>query len=166
MPLEITSCHCTRHPSRCFSQCILCMDSIGLIEEAPRDLACRRQFVRFLPMVRRGYCLISALQLQKHLRGCKRHTRRSMVRSPDSHLRFLPGLIAHTGAKQARLYPIIINLTVMANAYAIFGKDLARNEEFTSAALRYVEDTLKTAEIVRLVPKWAAPYVKNLLGCL
>ena len=35
----------------------------------------------------------------------------------------------------------------------------ARNEAFMKAALAYVEETFIIAEIVRLVPRWLAPYV-------
>lgn len=33
----------------------------------------------------------------------------------------------------------------------------AKNDEFMHAALDYIEDTLKTAEVVRLLPGFIAP---------
>ena len=69
---------------------------------------------------------------------------------------------------------MIVGLTVQTNALAFFGKDLgkrsllglsskivkanpkvsARNEAFLHSALKFIEDTLRTAETVRLLPKF------------
>ncbi|KAL8888276.1 MAG: hypothetical protein Q9192_006202, partial [Flavoplaca navasiana] len=59
---------------------------------------------------------------------------------------------------------MIVKLTVLTNALAFFGKDLARDEKFMHAALDYIEDTLKTAEVVRLLPGFMAGAIGNILA--
>ena len=62
-----------------------------------------------------------------------------------------------TGERHSPVYPMVVQLTVLANALSFFGKDLARDQKFMHSALDFIEDTLKTAEIVRLLPKFLAP---------
>jgi hypothetical protein len=52
---------------------------------------------------------------------------------------------------------MMMKLTVLLNAAAIFGMEIAQDEEFQSSALAYVEETLVNAEIVKLMPKSLAP---------
>ncbi|KAL9636718.1 MAG: hypothetical protein Q9204_002142 [Flavoplaca sp. TL-2023a] len=59
---------------------------------------------------------------------------------------------------------MVVKLTVLTNALAFFGKDLARDEKFMHAALDYIEDTLKTAEVVRLLPGFMAGAIGNILA--
>lgn len=90
-------------------------------------------------------------------------------------------LICGTGARHTPVFPTIVKLVVLANAVSFFGKDIgesspgsirlqkhgycrlteqpAKDERFMTSALAYVEETLICAEIVRLVPKFLAPYV-------
>jgi hypothetical protein len=55
------------------------------------------------------------------------------------------------------VYPMIVKLTVLTNALAFFGKDLAKDEAFMVSALAYIEDTLMCAELVRLLPGFVVP---------
>jgi hypothetical protein len=52
---------------------------------------------------------------------------------------------------------MIVKLTVLTNALAFFGKDLAKDEAFMVSALAYIEDTLMCAELVRLLPGFVVP---------
>jgi cytochrome P450 len=60
---------------------------------------------------------------------------------------------------------MMIELVVKLNGLALFGQELANNEEFMACALPYVEQTLLTAEIVKLLPKLLRPVVGGMLGC-
>ncbi|RYP11200.1 hypothetical protein DL765_007853 [Monosporascus sp. GIB2] len=68
------------------------------------------------------------------------------------------------GEKHSPVYPMVIKLVVLSNAVSFFGKSLAKDEDFMVSALEYIEQTLICAEIVRLLPKWLAPIVGNILG--
>jgi hypothetical protein len=61
------------------------------------------------------------------------------------------------GAIHSPVYPMIVKLTVLTNALAFFGKDLAKDEAFMVSALAYIEDTLMCAELVRLLPGFVVP---------
>ncbi|KAH8880897.1 cytochrome P450 [Thozetella sp. PMI_491] len=63
------------------------------------------------------------------------------------------------GVKQSPIYESIVKLVVLSNAYSFFGKDLARNEEFLTSALQYVEEVAMGAELLKLVPAVLRPYV-------
>ncbi|KAI0396783.1 cytochrome P450 [Xylariaceae sp. FL0594] len=67
--------------------------------------------------------------------------------------------LAINGVKGSPVYPMIVQIVVLSNAVAFFGKDLAKNTEFMNSALKYIEQTLLCAEIIRLVPTWMAPIV-------
>ncbi|MCJ1352523.1 MAG: hypothetical protein MMC33_002507 [Icmadophila ericetorum] len=69
-----------------------------------------------------------------------------------------------SGSRHSPVYPMIVQLTVLTNALAFFGKDLARDKKFMHSALDYIEDTLKTAEVVRLLPKFITPLVGEALA--
>ncbi|TGO61264.1 hypothetical protein BOTNAR_0131g00100 [Botryotinia narcissicola] len=47
---------------------------------------------------------------------------------------------------------------------AFFGEELAGNKEFMKSALSFIEDTLMTAETVRLLPEWLAQPIGQLLA--
>ncbi|KAI1132438.1 cytochrome P450 [Nemania abortiva] len=68
------------------------------------------------------------------------------------------------GRKHSPVYPVIVKLVVLSNAVSFFGKDLAKNDQFLVSALAYIEETLMCAEIVRLLPKAAAPYIGRLIA--
>ena len=55
------------------------------------------------------------------------------------------------------VYSMILNLTVLTNSLAFFGKELANNEPFMVSALAYIEDTFKCAEVLRLLPSLMVP---------
>lgn len=82
------------------------------------------------------------------------------------------------GTRQSPVYPMIVKLVVLSNAVSFFGKELgkrwwhqdpvvhlrtaltisaAKNEAFMESALRYIEETIICAEILRLSPKCMAP---------
>ncbi|KAL7621976.1 hypothetical protein AAE478_007477 [Parahypoxylon ruwenzoriense] len=62
------------------------------------------------------------------------------------------------------VYPMITKLVVLSNAVSFFGEDLAKNEDFMTSALQYIEQTLVCAEIVRLVPRFLAPLIGGIIG--
>ncbi|KAI0809677.1 cytochrome P450 [Xylaria sp. FL0064] len=66
--------------------------------------------------------------------------------------------------RHSQVYPIIIKLVVLSNAVSFFGKDLAKNEDFMTSALAYIEETLICAEIVRLVPKTLARLLGGIIS--
>ncbi|RWA06383.1 hypothetical protein EKO27_g8727 [Xylaria grammica] len=71
------------------------------------------------------------------------------------------------GSAQIYLYPAIMKLVVLLNARSLFGEDLIKNHRFMSSALRYVEETLLSAEVVKLLPSFLAPIVGGSLSrCL
>ncbi|CAG9998323.1 unnamed protein product [Clonostachys byssicola] len=86
----------------------------------------------------------------------------SIIRSRMAELRNSHPTIK--GEKHSPVYPMIVKLVVLSNAVSFFGKDLAKNDAFMESALEYIEQTLICAEIVRLLPKFMAPIVGNLLG--
>ncbi|OTA76492.1 hypothetical protein M434DRAFT_38836 [Hypoxylon sp. CO27-5] len=66
--------------------------------------------------------------------------------------------------KHISIYSMMVKLVVLSNAVSFFGEDLAKNENFMAAALQYIEQTLISAEIVRLIPKFLAPLVGGIIG--
>ncbi|KAI0490488.1 cytochrome P450 [Xylaria cf. heliscus] len=63
------------------------------------------------------------------------------------------------GSTQISLYPAIMTLVVLLNARSLFGEDLIKNERFMCSALGYVEETLLSAEVVKLLPSFLVPIV-------
>ncbi|MCJ1356768.1 MAG: hypothetical protein MMC33_006764 [Icmadophila ericetorum] len=68
------------------------------------------------------------------------------------------------GAAHSPIYPMMMDIVVLLNAYSLFGKDLASNEQWKASALAYVEETLLNAEVVKLMPKFLAPLVGGVLS--
>ncbi|KAM7212431.1 cytochrome P450 [Rhypophila decipiens] len=68
------------------------------------------------------------------------------------------------GAIHAPVYPMMLDLVVLMNARSLFGEDLIKDTRFMTSALSYVEETLLTAEIVKLLPRFLAPPVGGFLG--
>ncbi|KAK1919471.1 hypothetical protein P3342_001763 [Pyrenophora teres f. teres] len=68
------------------------------------------------------------------------------------------------GKKQSDVYHMTVKLVVLSNAVSFFGKDLAKDEQFMTSALAYIEETLICAEIVRLLPKFMTPIVGGIIA--
>ncbi|KAI2470639.1 cytochrome P450 [Annulohypoxylon bovei var. microspora] len=68
------------------------------------------------------------------------------------------------GSRVSAIYPMIVNIVVLANAVSFFGKDIAKNESFMVSALAYIEETLICAEIVRLTPKFLSPLIGGIIA--
>ncbi|KAI0581515.1 hypothetical protein TUN199_06639 [Pyrenophora tritici-repentis] len=68
------------------------------------------------------------------------------------------------GKKQSDVYYMTVKLVVLSNAVSFFGKDLAKDEQFMTSALAYIEETLICAEIVRLLPKFMTPIVGGIIA--
>ncbi|KAF2177798.1 cytochrome P450 [Zopfia rhizophila CBS 207.26] len=69
-----------------------------------------------------------------------------------------------SGKRHSPVYPMIVKLTVLTNAFSFFGKDLAKNEEFLKYALAYIEDTIVCAEIMRVLPSFIAPAIGSIIA--
>ncbi|KAL4744749.1 hypothetical protein BDW72DRAFT_199290 [Aspergillus terricola var. indicus] len=67
------------------------------------------------------------------------------------------------GSRHSPVYHVIQKLVVITNAVSFFGEDLARNEVFMGSALRYIEETIICAEILRLIPRPLAPVLGALI---
>jgi len=93
------------------------------------------------------------------------------------------------GWKQVPVYPTVLKLVSLSNAVSFFGKDLgeylstslhrpcgqhrevpdqpfpsAKDEQFMETALKFVEQSVICAEILRLVPKWiVAPLIGRII---
>ncbi|KAH8593607.1 cytochrome P450 [Bisporella sp. PMI_857] len=65
------------------------------------------------------------------------------------------------GSRHSPLYPMIVKLTVLTNCHAFFGKELSTDSKFLEYALGFIEDTLMTAELVRLLPEFLAAPIGN-----
>ncbi|KAL3462038.1 cytochrome P450 [Aspergillus heterothallicus] len=61
------------------------------------------------------------------------------------------------GSRHSPVYYVIQRLVVLTNAFSFFGEELARNEVFMASALRYIEETILCAEILRLMPRPLVP---------
>ncbi|KAI1130043.1 cytochrome P450 [Nemania abortiva] len=57
------------------------------------------------------------------------------------------------GRKLSAVYPMVIGAVTQSNAYAFFGEELSKNEEFMKAGMVFIEQTLLIAEAVRLLPE-------------
>ncbi|KAI1169518.1 cytochrome P450 [Nemania sp. FL0916] len=57
------------------------------------------------------------------------------------------------GRKLSAVYPMIISAVTKSNAYAFFGEELSKNEQFMTAGMVFIEQTLLIAEAVRLLPE-------------
>ncbi|KAK4071690.1 uncharacterized protein Triagg1_5928 [Trichoderma aggressivum f. europaeum] len=68
------------------------------------------------------------------------------------------------GSYTTPLFPMVIEAIALTNAAAFFGRDLACNKVFMSAAMNFIEQTLITAEVVRVLPSAIAPLIGNLLA--
>ncbi|RYP12757.1 hypothetical protein DL767_011140 [Monosporascus sp. MG133] len=83
---------------------------------------------------------------------------------PMIRARFEELHLGHTqvgGRRQSPVYPMIVNIVVLTNAVSFFGGSIARNEKFMRSALAYVEETLISAEVIRLLPKMFQPFIKE-----
>ena len=57
------------------------------------------------------------------------------------------------------IFQLAKTVITTANSLVFFGPELTLNDEFLAAAQRYPEDLLITAEILRLTPSFAAPFI-------
>ncbi|KAL4756766.1 cytochrome P450 [Aspergillus foveolatus] len=67
------------------------------------------------------------------------------------------------GSRHSPVYYVVQKLVVVTNAVSFFGEDLARNEAFMDSALRYIEETIICAEILRLMPRALTPVLGALI---
>ncbi|OTA90309.1 hypothetical protein M434DRAFT_390630, partial [Hypoxylon sp. CO27-5] len=67
------------------------------------------------------------------------------------------------GSRVSAIYPMIVNIVVLANAVSFFGKDIG-TYTFIVSALAYIEETLICAEIVRLTPKFLSPLIGSIIA--
>ncbi|KAL7939325.1 cytochrome P450 [Trichoderma chlorosporum] len=99
--------------------------------------------------------------LTNHLPEILPDARRSMSALFDDILE--PRSMAN-GSYISPLFPMVIEAIALTNATAFFGKDLARDKIFMSAAMNFIEQTLITAEVVRVLPSTIAPFIGNLMS--
>ncbi|KAK5652129.1 hypothetical protein OQA88_10771 [Cercophora sp. LCS_1] len=64
-----------------------------------------------------------------------------------------------SGVRQSPVSRTMLKIVVAANAHAIFGQELASDENFVEATLEYTEQLFMCAEIIRLVPRRLVPLV-------
>ncbi|KAI9368588.1 cytochrome P450 [Aspergillus egyptiacus] len=57
------------------------------------------------------------------------------------------------------IFPMAKRLVTSANALVFFGTKLSSNPTFLKAALEYPEHLMETAEALRLIPSWLAPFL-------
>lgn len=63
------------------------------------------------------------------------------------------------GWRALQLFPLAKRLVVNVNALIFFGPEVSSNPIFLNAALEYPEHMMQTAETLRLLPSWLAPFV-------
>ncbi|RYP56149.1 hypothetical protein DL771_012094 [Monosporascus sp. 5C6A] len=68
------------------------------------------------------------------------------------------------GRKLSPVYPMIIGAVTQSNAYAFFGQELSKNEEFMKAGAVFIEQTLLIAEVVRLLPHAISGHIGDFLA--
>ncbi|RAH78823.1 cytochrome P450, partial [Aspergillus japonicus CBS 114.51] len=56
------------------------------------------------------------------------------------------------------IFPMAKRLITAANALVFFGPEVSSDQVFLDAALEYPEHLMETAEALRLLPAWAAPF--------
>ncbi|KAJ5633332.1 cytochrome P450 [Penicillium lividum] len=57
------------------------------------------------------------------------------------------------------IFPMAKRLTAAANSLIFFGAEVSSDPVFLNAALEYPEHLMETAEVLRLLPSWLAPFV-------
>ena len=60
---------------------------------------------------------------------------------------------------EVQVFDLARSLVVAGNSVAFFGEELTSHEFFVDAAFQYPQDLFTTAEILRLLPGFAAPYL-------
>ncbi|KAI1126713.1 cytochrome P450 [Nemania abortiva] len=63
------------------------------------------------------------------------------------------------GGAETSVFGLMKELVAHINAYVLFGKELCDNDTFMRAASTFMDQTLVVAEIIRLVPRWAVPFI-------
>jgi len=79
----------------------------------------------------------------------------------NSFLREL-GTPGADGSVHVQLFPFIKRTVTEVNALVFFGEELAKNTEFTAAALEFPQAVIFSAEILRITPEILRPLVANL----
>ncbi|UKZ75705.1 hypothetical protein TrVFT333_003397 [Trichoderma virens FT-333] len=110
-----------------------------------------------------GTPLIRTLRtlLTNHLPDILPDARRSMSALFDG---ILESRSMVNGSYTSPLFPMVIEAIALTNATAFFGRDLAHNKVFMNAAMNFIEQTLITAEVVRVLPSAIAPFIGNLIS--
>ncbi|OKL62700.1 hypothetical protein UA08_01152 [Talaromyces atroroseus] len=67
------------------------------------------------------------------------------------------------GWKSLQTFPVAKRLVTAANSLVFFGKELSYDTEFLKAALDYPEDLMVTAEALRFIPVYFAPFAARYL---
>ncbi|UKZ49177.1 hypothetical protein TrVGV298_003420 [Trichoderma virens] len=103
-----------------------------------------------------GTPLIRTLRtlLTNHLPDILPDARRSMSALFDD---ILESRSMVNGSYTSPLFPMVIEAIALTNATAFFGRDLAHSKVFMNAAMNFIEQTLITAEVVRVLPSAIAP---------
>ncbi|KAF2967330.1 hypothetical protein GQX73_g6256 [Xylaria multiplex] len=66
------------------------------------------------------------------------------------------------GSHQTRMFSLMKELIAVSNAYVLFGSEVCNDREFMAAASSYMDETLGVAEILRLIPSFAVPFLGKL----
>lgn len=69
----------------------------------------------------------------------------------------------HDGWTEIPLFQIAKKIMARANSATFFGDEIAHDQTFVDAALEFPEELFTSAEILRLIPKWAVPVVGPIL---
>ncbi|KAL6876964.1 cytochrome P450 [Trichoderma novae-zelandiae] len=99
--------------------------------------------------------------LTNHLPDILPDARRSMSVLFDSLVESRP---MGNGSSTSPLFPMVVEAIALTNATAFFGKDLSRDKGFMTAALSFIEQTLITAEVVRILPSAVAPFIGKFMA--
>lgn len=67
--------------------------------------------------------------------------------------------IQKDGLVELQVFDLARSMVVAGNSVAFFGQELASQKDFVDAAFQYPQDLFTTAEILRLLPGFMAPYL-------
>ncbi|EAA67059.1 hypothetical protein AN8437.2 [Aspergillus nidulans FGSC A4] len=100
-------------------------------------------------------------ELRSHLPALTQPLSECIARTLTKEVSQASGSLAAVGDgwRALQLFPLAKRLVVSANALTFFGPEVSSNPIFLNAALEYPEHMMQTAEILRLLPSWLAPFV-------